>query len=418
MSKTTIIDEQEDTKVPFLRGILTHSLQDAGLSFNDAYSLASTVRGKLTDDAKITTDELRKLVIAQLEQADKAEVILRYQTKKSSTIAVLDVDKQKSEFSLARHRRCLQSCGLAVDEAHEVTDDIYQSLTEKGLTEINSWEIGKLTYQRIKDKIGNKAARRYLVWIDFVHSGRPLLLLIGGATGCGKSTVATELAHRLEIVRTQSTDMLREVMRMMVPPRLLPVLHTSSFNAWRTMPEYIDGDEVADQDTALADGYRTQSELLSVACEAVINRALKERVSLILEGVHIHPSLVQKLPKDTDAHVAPIMLAVLKPKQLRKQIGDRGAEAPKRHAKHYLKHFDGIWRLQSFLLSEADRWSVPIIPNDDKNKVIEQIMGTIIGSLSHDFDKTPQQVFERSGSEAKDTNNKPAPADNKSGKDS
>ena len=38
------------------------------------------------------------------------------------------------------------------------------------------------------------------------------------------------------IVRAQSTDMLREVMRTMVPQRLLPVLHTSSFVAWKEMP--------------------------------------------------------------------------------------------------------------------------------------------------------------------------------------
>ena len=45
--------------------------------------------------------------------------------------------------------------------------------------------------------------------------------------GTGKSTLATELAHRLGIVRTQSTDMLREVMRTMIPAHLMPALHVS-----------------------------------------------------------------------------------------------------------------------------------------------------------------------------------------------
>ena len=32
-----------------------------------------------------------------------------------------------------------------------------------------------------------------------------------------RSTISAEIAHRLDIVRTQSTDMLREVMRLMFP---------------------------------------------------------------------------------------------------------------------------------------------------------------------------------------------------------
>ena len=44
-------------------------------------------------------------------------------------------------------------------------------------------------------------------------SGLPVIVLIGGTTGTGKSTVASEVAYRLGITRVTSTDFIRETMR-------------------------------------------------------------------------------------------------------------------------------------------------------------------------------------------------------------
>ena len=62
MAKIWIIDPADKTRVPFLRGILTRSLTEAGLSFDDAYKTASEIRQLLGDAGEITTDELRALV--------------------------------------------------------------------------------------------------------------------------------------------------------------------------------------------------------------------------------------------------------------------------------------------------------------------------------------------------------------------
>ena len=68
MAKTLVVNEQEQTRVPFLRGILTRSLQEAGLSFEDAYGLASKIRDALSEQDQITTDELRAEVAARLRK--------------------------------------------------------------------------------------------------------------------------------------------------------------------------------------------------------------------------------------------------------------------------------------------------------------------------------------------------------------
>ena len=48
----------------------------------------------------------------------------------------------------------------------------------------------------------------------------PIIVLVGGATGTGKSTVATEVAYRLGITRVTSTDFVRQTMRAFFSQRV------------------------------------------------------------------------------------------------------------------------------------------------------------------------------------------------------
>ena len=169
------------------------------------------------------------------------------------------------------------------------------------------------------------------------------------------------------------------------------MLHTSSFNAWWALPRREGAG--SDLDDLLVDGYQAQAELLTVPCEAVIRRSLREHTSLALEGVHIQHSLLARIPKDSGAVVVHVMLAVLNPERLRDRITRRGAQVEDRRAERYLENFEEIWRLQSHLLSEADRWQVPIILNNNKEQVIRDLMRTIVDRLLVDFSATPREVF-------------------------
>lgn len=392
MTKTLVNRGNEKARVPFLRGILTRSLQDAGLSFEDAYQVASTVRDALRDASEVTADEIRDLTLPYIEPY--GEVVLRRYRRPPSAVPTVMVrypDGHVSTYSRGRHRLALAPTGLSVSQAARVAGKFYARLASDGVSEIASSELGRSTYRLLAEEIGSEPAHRYAVWEEFSRSDRPLLILVGGATATGKSTVATQLSHCLEIVRTQSTDMLREVMRMMVPQRLLPVLHTSSFLAWQAIPAKDRMSE--DPDALLADGYLTQVGLLSVACEAVFQRALHERVSLILEGVHVHPSLLRTVPGDTDAIVVPLMLGVLNPDLLESRIRGRGKQVPGRRAKRYLENLDAIWRLQSFLLSEADGAHIPIVTNDDMDVVVREVVSLVMDELGKHFAGDSEKVF-------------------------
>ena len=395
MAKIFVEDREEDTRVPFLRGILIRSLQDAGLPFNDAYELATEIRNDLDDSPLITSEELRQRVIDQLKTRSGQDIINRYgKQKKPFGIQVEQRDGQVTPFSRVEYQHCLENIGLTSDESMEVVTRVHKHLVDRRIEEMTSRHLGELTYRYLRQskQLGAAVAHRWLVWRDFIKSGKPLIFLIGGTAGCGKSTTATMLASRLDIVRTQSTDMLREVMRIMMPEQLIPVLHTSSFTAWTALPGQPESVQEA-PDTLLVNGYRSQADLLAVAIEAVIQRALREQVSLILEGVHIHPAFMEKLENNHDAIVIPIMLGVLKRKQLQRRIHGRGTDAPQRRGDRYLKHFDEIWRLQSYLLSEADHANIPIVANSHRDKVFREIMRITIETLSRHFNNTPQAVF-------------------------
>jgi 2-phosphoglycerate kinase len=397
MAKILVEDQEDNTRVPFLRGILIRSLQDAGMPFKEAYQFSADIRASLNDQHAITTTELRLRVIEHLRKIKRPNVANRYAGRRSRVslnIQVKQRDGTLRPFSRLEYQQRLETIGLASEEAMEVVTTVYKHLSERYIDQISSRHLGNLTYRYLRQsrRLGPAVAQRWLIWRDHVNSGRPLIYLIGGTAGSGKSTVATMLASHLDIVRTQSTDMLREVMRTMLPRQLLPVLHTSSFAAWSALPGQ-PGAFTKVPEPLLVHGYRTQADLLSVAIEAVIQRALRERVALILEGVHIHPAFIETLKIDKDAVVVPIMLGILKRKRLQRRISGRSTDVPQRRAERYLKHFEEIWRLQSFLLSEADRANIPIVDNNDRDRVFREIMRITIEILARDFKSSPRAVF-------------------------
>ncbi len=229
--KTIVVNKRENEKTPFLRGILIRSLLDAGLAFDDAFEIATEVRDGLGRKKQITSTELQRRVSGLLKGRGDLEVLEQYRVPSVAPPRILVTSPNGTEtaFSRGRHARYLQSTGMKTEKAEYTTELIYAQLIAAGITSISTLELGYLTYLCLQQEVTEDAASRYLLWSEFQNSGRPLILLIGGTVAAGKSTIATEIAHLLEIVRIQSTDMLREVMRVMIPRRLLPVLHTSSF---------------------------------------------------------------------------------------------------------------------------------------------------------------------------------------------
>jgi 2-phosphoglycerate kinase len=396
VAKTHVEDQEDSTRVPFLRGILIHSLQGAGLEFDIASQIASDLRNQLGDTALISTFDLGRMVHAQLLHLDDPDIAQRYENRHSPFVEI-QVEQQcgrMNPFSRLQFRNSLETIGLNTREAEVVVQMLLEHMTNKSIEVIKSRHLAMLIYRYLRQssELGPSVAQRWLVWHDFINSGRELIFLIGGTAGSGKSSTANTLANRLEIIHTQSTDMLREIMRTMIPERLMPVIHQSSFNAWKAFPEQMGEDNVVPE-SLLIQGYRSQADLLTLAIEAVIKRATREHVSLVLEGVHLHPAFCEKLQAETGAIVVPVMLGLLKRKHLQQRIKSRSTNVPDRGTEHYLQYFDEIWRLQNYLLSEADQSNMHITVNESRDQTFSDIMRFTIATLAKTFTGTPEEVF-------------------------
>jgi 2-phosphoglycerate kinase len=184
-------------------------------------------------------------------------------------------------------------------------------------------------------------------------SDRPLVILIGGATGTGKSTVATEMAYKLGIPRLTSTDSIRQTLRAFFSPEFMPTIHRSSFSAGEAMPG---------ADDPLIAGFLEQSRNVLVGVQASIDRALQEGWSIIVEGVHLVPGL---LPVEVgDAVVCPFVLSIEDEDEHARHFFARSAGG-ERPSSSYLEHIGDIRRLQTFIVEHAEHERVPVIENVD-----------------------------------------------------
>jgi 2-phosphoglycerate kinase len=391
MAKITVIKEPEGDRSPFLRGILVQSLVNAGLAFDDAYELARIVRNELQDRQEITSTELAGRVAVLLEQQHGNKVRNLYESSPRDEAGIIVHTPTRSElFSVGILAHSLETCAIPPEKAIQGARKVLASLRHTGHREIDHKALRRIIYRCLNEHCSTEAADRYLSWRRFENSGIPLIILIGGVTGCGKSTVSSELAFRLNITRHQSTDMMREVIRSYLSPQMVPTLKYSSFNAWRGLPGSVEGIEPAIENKVVA-GFLSQLAAMKLALEATITRAINEGHHLILEGVHVVPPELNFEAKDSEAIVIPIMLASMKKELLSKQLKRRGRDNDRRIAKDYLENMDDIWELQSWLLNEADKAGIHIVENWHIKDTVRVALELVIDVLMKHFPPQPDE---------------------------
>jgi 2-phosphoglycerate kinase len=201
---------------------------------------------------------------------------------------------------------------------------------------------------------------------------KPVILLIGGATGTGKSTVATEVAHRLGINRVTSTDIVRQTLRAFFAPEYMPSIHRSSFDAGA--------------DESLVDAFLEQTKNVVIAVEAAIERAVQEGWSMVLEGVHLVPGM---LPLDgDDAIVIHCVLSIQDEDVHASHFWIRGATSHGlRPVQKYLERLDDIRRLQDFIVERARETGVPVIENTNVEETVGAVIELVLGTAAEQLER-------------------------------
>lgn len=369
---TPLVVTSSGARRPFLRGMVTHELLRRGLGFDEAYAAARAVRSRIAGREEISTRELEALIDAELAEMLPEERLagLAPRSGLRRELAVR-YHGELQPFSRGLLARSLHAAGVDLDRAYRLVNRMVAALRAEGVHEIDSDEIARRAGDLLVEHEDAEIASRYRLVRGIRRLPKPLVIYLGGATGTGKSTVALDLAPLLRIYRINATDTIRQVMRMVFSPAILPALHHSSFELPGSGLGSGRRDGVrraadADYDRRLVGEFDEQATRVCVGVRAVVERAVMENMSVLVEGVHLAPPLVPFADLEGSAFQVALMLTTLDEELHRSRFVARGRRDG-RAGEHYLDHFRSIRRLQDHLVARSEAHGVNLLETTDRD---------------------------------------------------
>jgi len=274
-------------------------------------------------------------------------------------------------YSKGLMARALMRVGVSAVRAYEVARRIEQDLLSRKRDSIELDRVEELAEDVLGEDEGVDAVRRLRRYSDLAELDLPIIVLIGGATGTGKSTVATEVAYRLGVTRVTATDVVRQTLRAFFSPEFMPSIHYSSFEAGRALRS-----AEAEEVDPLLHGFLDQTRNVLVGVNAAIERSLAEGWSTVLEGVHLVPGMTAPI---ADALVVQCVLAIQSEDAHAshfwiRDIASEGARALDK----YLDHLGDIRYLQDYIVERAEREDVSVIWNQDREGATSAVLDLVL----------------------------------------
>ncbi|MCP5042832.1 MAG: hypothetical protein GY944_17545 [bacterium] len=290
-------------------------------------------------------------------------------------------------FSKGVLAQSLLAASIDPSDAHDVAREIEFDLLRQGRRQVARHELRHLAYEKMLRRFGPRPASRYLIWREFQEPAKPVIILLGGSTGVGKTSLALEVARRLGISRVLSTDSIRQVMRLMLSQELVPQIHSSSFDAHQFTASAAE-DLISARDHVVA-GFMSQASVVSVGVRGMIDRAIEESTSMILDGVSLVPGMIDLDAYEDQAHIIYLVVARMDEDSFRSHFIARGKRQLHRNAQRYVQNLDGILRIQEQFLELADRFDIPIVDNVTIDGSVMLVIRHVVETLrkSGNFDE-------------------------------
>ncbi len=285
--------------------------------------------------------------------------------------------------------------GLSPYRSYKVAERIEDELVEREVRSLTTEELQALAVRVIEEEAGERYARNFVRWQGVATLDVPLVLLIGGATGVGKSTIATQIAARLGVVRVVPSDSVREVMRGLFSRELMPTLYTSSFDADSALRE--PPARAADR---VIVGFREQTAAVAVGLRALIERSAVEGTSSIIEGAHVVPGFLDVKRFADRVLAVPVVVTVEEEEVHRSHFQARSADSSARPFDRYLSNFDNIRRVQKYIKSQALSHDWPVIASYSLDQTIAAIIDLVVDRATERLgrdDMRAQPVMELEG---------------------
>lgn len=190
------------------------------------------------------------------------------------------------------------------------------------------------------------------------------VLLLGGASGTGKTRASYPLARRFGIGITEADD-LHIALMCLTTPEQQPVLHY-----WRTHPEadHLPAEQILDLLIAVC-------RVLSPAIKAVIANHIETQTPIVLEGDYLLPEMLAEhaaAPSTTTDRVRGVFLYEPDQTQLLRNFSAREPEVGEQHKRAHVSWLHGQW-----LRDECQRLGLAAVPSRPWDTVLDRISDAV-----------------------------------------
>jgi 2-phosphoglycerate kinase len=190
------------------------------------------------------------------------------------------------------------------------------------------------------------------------------VLLLGGPSGAGKTSVSYRLAHYFGVGITEVDDF-QVILEKMTTPAEQPVLHY-----WQTHPE-----APQQSDERMVEQLIATGKVMQPALEAVIINHLESQAPIILEGDFILPALVALPAFSEGAYIGQIKALFLieeSEEQLQQNFLQREPEEGIQEKRARVSWLYGQW-----LKNEAERVGTLAVPARPWDDVFERVLQAV-----------------------------------------
>jgi 2-phosphoglycerate kinase len=304
------------------------------------------------------------------------------ENKEANQVFVISDKKGGLPFSKGILASSISVTGLDISLSHRIAYDIEQYLLSNKTLKILMDELRSIVFRFIKETVDIEHAEKYLLWQSVGKLKKPIILLMGGATGVGKSTLATILATRLNITRVASSDAIREVMRATVSDKLIRPIRGSSYNAYENLTLPPSGVN------PVVLGFREQVMAVIVGVEAIVSRSILEKNDIIIEGAHVVPGYFDCSIHNKKAIIQQVVISVSDREMHKEHFSKRTLETQgSRPVKRYINNIDKIHMIQEYIEELARENKVPIIENFNLDNTVNSVLEILFQRVKKEFSK-------------------------------
>jgi 2-phosphoglycerate kinase len=236
-------------------------------------------------------------------------------------------------------------------------------------------------------------------WNLITRKKEPLIVLLMGTSGTGKSTLASLLSSRLGFTAVLSTDSIRQLMRNFTSEDDSPFLFASSYNSdeklsdkqrqhiVKTVRNKATNAGKAYSEVKLEkkvhkrcvqEGFKLQCALVERQLQGLLQQFSDRRESVVVEGVHLTVEVVVELMK-RHTFAVPFLVHISNEKKHCERFAIRSRNMtlnPKRNK--YVKNFQNIRIIQRHLHKRAESFMIPKIDNTNVDRSLATVHSTLL----------------------------------------